>query len=69
MLRKLMNKFLHSSTHSLSQKRHSSSTQKYKRRSSSDYKYSRRKGSSSGYKHRHSNQGHGYYKNRKHSSS
>ncbi|RAR44154.1 hypothetical protein [Paenibacillus sp. MDMC362] len=69
MLRKIMNKLLHSTSHSHGRKRYSSSAKNYGRKYSSSHGYSRRKGSSSDYKHRHGNQGHGYYKNRRRSSS
>ncbi|QOT12650.1 hypothetical protein JNUCC32_11790 [Paenibacillus sp. JNUCC32] len=69
MLRKIMNKFLHSTSHSHGRKRYSSSAKNYGRKYSSSHGYSRRKGSSSDYKRRHGNQGHGYFKNRRGSSS
>ena len=62
MLRKIVNKLLHSTSHSQGRKRYSSSAKNYGRRYSSSHGYSRRKGSSSDYKRRHGNQGHGYYK-------
>ncbi|MCT2194504.1 hypothetical protein NSQ80_10455 [Paenibacillus sp. FSL K6-2441] len=70
MLRRFLNKLLHSATHS-HRRHYGSSARHYGKRYSSSHGYTRPMmgRSSSDYKHRHGYMGSGYYKSRRHSSS
>lgn len=81
MLRRFINKFLHSMSHHQHRRRYSSSARHHGKRYgssagrhygkhySSSYGHPRPFGSSSDYKRRHGRMGHDYYKSRRYSSS